>query len=130
MTLKILTILWLLEISYFTHGQLYSQCGGKGYNGNRECVSGLKCFKKDKYYAACLTECPPGWECNNKDLLKLNQQCGAHCGLSECEGGLQCLRKNETYSECLLSCPNDWDCNNKTLVDEYGQCGGILKMKI
>lgn len=76
-----------------------------------------------------MLECPPGWECNIKDLLKLNQQCGADsswCSQSNCEGGLECFRKNETYSECLLSCPNDWDCSNKTLVDEFGQCGGKL----
>jgi len=42
---------------------LYGQCGGIGYSGSVNCISGLSCFVKDAYYSQCLTSCPTGWHC-------------------------------------------------------------------
>ena len=93
---------WLLPI--------WSQCGGKGYLGPITCMPGLGCFKKDKYYAACLIACPVGWDCNSGELVLFGQQCGGenYCGSSNCVGGLSCQRKNESMAVCLPVCPKGW----------------------
>jgi hypothetical protein len=42
------------------------QCGGKGFNGSKYCVSGLTCFVKNYTFSACLIICPIEWQCSVK----------------------------------------------------------------
>jgi hypothetical protein len=55
----------------------FGQCGGRYFTGNRQCDSGVHCYKQDRFYAQCLTLCLLGWVCNSP-LVGLNGQCGGN----------------------------------------------------
>jgi hypothetical protein len=44
----------------------WEQCGGKGFNGSKYCVSGLTCYIKNYTFSACLIICPIEWQCSVK----------------------------------------------------------------
>ncbi len=47
---------------------LRGQCGGIGYNGSTDCVSGLTCFVQNTQYSMCEINCQAGWLCSTTTL--------------------------------------------------------------
>ena len=50
----------------------YAQCGGENYVGPKECIKGIYCYIKDKFYSQCLQNCPANWLCQCKFIFKLD----------------------------------------------------------
>ncbi|CAK4663562.1 unnamed protein product [Aphanomyces euteiches] len=80
-----------------THVATWQQCGGFGYVGPDDCVTGSICQPLNPYYSQCLPA-PPA-----PNQLDTYQQCGGleYTGLVECKDGDTCIEINPWYSQCL-----------------------------
>lgn len=117
----------------------FTQCGGYGYYGSRNCMNGFECYQRDEYFSQCLRSCPMGWRCNfnyfNQEPYQLqfqnlfsnnwnsqySQQEQTRCDsdMSRCPFGYRCYQKDVYSSFCSKFCPLDWYCSRNEHFNNY-----------
>ncbi|CAK4850696.1 unnamed protein product, partial [Aphanomyces euteiches] len=99
---------------------IYYQCGGKNYDGSKQCADGLVCKEWNEWYSQCLpssnepsfdglidspTDAPTDTpsEAPTGEFAAAYYQCGGsnYDGPTQCEEGLVCYEWSEWYSQCL-----------------------------
>ncbi|KDO22224.1 hypothetical protein SPRG_12308 [Saprolegnia parasitica CBS 223.65] len=74
---------------------VWGQCGGKDYNGDKACGSGNYCKVINEWYS----QCQPG----GNGQVGVWGQCGGkdYKGATQCTSGNECKAWNEWYSQCI-----------------------------
>lgn len=96
MKFKIFIFLVIFQVLAVSAQQRWSQCGGRNWNGNRNCNNGLECQQINEWYSQCNFKCK---------YIPVYGQCGGNgfrnpCSKG-CRPGTNCIFMNEYYSQCL-----------------------------
>jgi hypothetical protein len=113
----------------------YGQCGGIGWTGPTQCVSGYNCVKGNDWYFQCVPVPTAATSARPSPAADTGVQCGyEQCGgigwsgPTKCELGWTCSKCNDYYSQCVPA-PTTGVTNapvaNTGIQNAYGQCGGI-----
>ena len=76
---------------------LYKQCGGLNYYGDKDCGAGRKCVYMNDFWWDCKLESD-----NSGPIVELYKQCGGdgYKGNNNCGPGRKCVYVNQWWYEC------------------------------
>jgi uncharacterized Fe-S cluster protein YjdI len=113
----------------------YGQCGGIGWTGPTQCVSGYNCVKGNDWYFQCVPVPTAATSARPSPAADTGVQCGyEQCGgigwngPTKCEAGWTCSKCNDYYSQCVpvpTVAVTQAPVPNAGIQNAYGQCGGI-----
>jgi hypothetical protein len=99
--MKLVYIIFVIFLTNFAKAQvnLYGQCGGIGYIGNKACVTGTVCTIINEWFYQCLLGTS-----NTANVISLYGQCGGigYLGPTKCISAAACVYLNPWYSQCQL----------------------------
>jgi hypothetical protein len=128
----------------------YGQCGGIGWAGPTQCVSGYNCVKGNDWYFQCVPAPSGGGNPNpspaagpSSGTQNAYGQCGGigWTGPTQCVSGFCCVKGNDWYHQCVPTPAGNPSSGNHGSADgdrgsdhdgsshshsqrRYGQCGG------